>query len=347
MCIIAVKPVGVQIPTDDTIRNMWYNNSDGAGFMYMKDGQVHIEKGFMTLKSFNEGLDRVLKEINSFETPMIFHFRIGTHGGNIPENTHPFPITENLAGLRKLSLSVPLAVVHNGIIPIDARKGISDTMEYVLTQLAPMYKMKRDFYKDKYGQKVIYNAIRSKMAFLDSTGNIELIGDFTPADGILYSNSSYLPRYNYAKWDDKFWDSYYDKYYTHKSGSKFDYTRSYPSDEDVAEGKFLQAIRDEEADSAKTIESLPTAGKVDNSEYGFYTEFIPLMWLDDDMGFIVDNGVVRGGDDYMIDDKHNVFYYDFNGDVAYKVLGATAYTHEGKEIAYDDDCVIMTEVAFY
>ena len=41
MCIIAIKPAGTHLPTTTTIENMWYNNRDGAGFMYAKDGNVH------------------------------------------------------------------------------------------------------------------------------------------------------------------------------------------------------------------------------------------------------------------------------------------------------------------
>ena len=42
MCIIAAKPIGVKMPNEETIRTMWNNNNDGAGFMCAANGRVHI-----------------------------------------------------------------------------------------------------------------------------------------------------------------------------------------------------------------------------------------------------------------------------------------------------------------
>lgn len=221
MCIIAVKPAGVKMPDTATIENMWYNNPDGAGFMYAAGGNVHIEKGFMVLNDFKKTLERLEKTIDVVNTPMVFHFRITTHGETSPGNTHPFPVTEKLPLLQMTKYKAPLAVAHNGIIDIrPSRKDISDTMEYIMTQLAPLYYLKKDFYKHESGKKLIYNFIKSKMAFLDSDGHIETIGDFiTEKDGMLYSNTSYKARTVYFSWD--LWDygldwysSKYGKYLT-------------------------------------------------------------------------------------------------------------------------------------
>ena len=211
MCIIAIKPLGVQIPDNETIENMWYNNPDGAGFMYPRDGMVQIKKGYMTLKHFKKALKSLKKEIDIINTPIVFHFRIGTSGGNTPENTHPFPVTEHLSVLQKLQCKSPLAVAHNGIIQIEtSREDISDTMEYIISQLGPLYQLKKDFYRCEAGKRLIYNFIQSKMVFLDGQGRVETIGKFIENDGILYSNFSYLPYYNYKNWD--IWDNYLLKY---------------------------------------------------------------------------------------------------------------------------------------
>ena len=93
MCIIAIKPAGIKMPATTTIENMWYNNNDGAGFMYAAKGTVLIEKGFMTLEKFKAALNRLEKSIDTTSTPIILHFRITTHGGTSPGNTHPFPVT--------------------------------------------------------------------------------------------------------------------------------------------------------------------------------------------------------------------------------------------------------------
>ena len=161
----------------------------------------------MTLKHFKKALKSLKKEIDIINTPIVFHFRIGTSGGNIPENTHPFPVTEHLSLLQKLQYKSPLAVAHNGIIHITpSQEDISDTMEYIISQLGPLYQLKKDFYRCEAGKRLIYNFIQSKMVFLDGEGRIETIGKFEESDGILYSNFSYLPYYNYKKWD--IWDDY-------------------------------------------------------------------------------------------------------------------------------------------
>ncbi len=218
MCIIAIKPAGIDTPAMTTIENMWHNNNDGAGLMYAKDGNVHIEKGFMTLEDFKKALKRLEKTIDVVNAPVVLHFRITTHGETSPGNCHPFPITEKLPLLQMTKSKAPLAVAHNGIIDIKpSKKDISDTMEYILTQLAPLYQLRKDFYKQPAGKKLVYNAIKSKMVFLDGTGRIETVGDFiTGEDGILYSNTSYKARTVYYKWD--IWGDYSLQWYESKHG---------------------------------------------------------------------------------------------------------------------------------
>lgn len=239
MCIIAVKPAGVKMPATKTIENMWHNNSDGAGLMYAKAGTVHIEKGFMTLKDFKKALKRLEKNIDTTSTPMVFHFRITTHGGTSPGNTHPFPISEKLPLLQMTKSKAPLAVAHNGVIDIKpSKKDISDTMEYIISQLAPLYQLKKDFYKHEAGKKLVYNAIKSKMVFLDGNGYITTIGDFIEADGILYSNTSYKARTTYYKWD--FWEDYSFRWYEPKHGKYL----SWLTDDDgyiISNGDILEA----------------------------------------------------------------------------------------------------------
>jgi hypothetical protein len=206
MCIIVIKPAGIKLPAMNTLENCWYNNNDGAGLMYAAGGTVHIEKGFMSLKDFKAALKRLKKSIDVVNTPVVMHFRITTHGETAPGNTHPFPITEKLPLLQMTKTKTPLAVAHNGIISITpSKKDISDTMEYVISQLAPLYQLKKDFYRQPAGKKLVYNFIKSKMVFLDGKGRIETVGDFiTGDDGILYSNSSYKARTIYYNWD--LWD---------------------------------------------------------------------------------------------------------------------------------------------
>ena len=192
MCIIAAKPAGVAMPSRDTIRTMWDGNRDGAGLMYLEGGKVTIEKGFMTYKSFAKKLDQLEKRLDLTRTPVVMHFRITTHGGTKPENCHPFPITDSIGALKKLTSRTDVGVAHNGIIHIIPRSGISDTMEYIASQLAPLKRALPRFYENKNAMLLVKNAIDSKMAFLTKEGKIYTVGDFVTDNGVLYSNRSYI-----------------------------------------------------------------------------------------------------------------------------------------------------------
>ena len=216
MCIIAAKPAGVAMPSRDTIRTMWDGNRDGAGLMYLEGGKVTIEKGFMTYKSFAKKLDQLEKRLDLTRTPVVMHFRITTHGGTKPENCHPFPITDSIGALKKLTSRTDVGVAHNGIIHIIPRSGISDTMEYIASQLAPLKRALPRFYENKNAMLLVKNAIDSKMAFLTKEGKIYTVGDFVTDKGVLYSNRSYIkssPRYRdlgswncYADFEDDWGD---------------------------------------------------------------------------------------------------------------------------------------------
>lgn len=200
MCIIAIKNSGVAFPTDEVITNMWVNNPDGAGFMYTHDGKVIIGKGFMNLDGYLQAIHNILAsdDIDPVDTPFILHCRITTHGGTCPECTHPFPITDNMAALRKTLVASDIGVAHNGIIrsvtPRD--KHTSDTQEYIASVLAPIYKANRKFWQSKGLMQVITNTVGSKLAFLTGDGHICTIGKFeTDKDtGLIFSNDSYKPR---------------------------------------------------------------------------------------------------------------------------------------------------------
>ena len=191
MCIIAAKAKGVAMPSDQTIENMWYGNPDGAGFMYAENGKVYIRKGFMEFDQFRKALDELAATHDLTQLPLVMHFRITTHGGTKPANCHPFPITDSIGVLSKLDTKCRVGVAHNGVIDITPRKGISDTMEYIASQLAPLSRAFPEFYKNKHLIEMIYNATGSRLAFLARDGSIYTVGDFVEDNGVLYSNTSY------------------------------------------------------------------------------------------------------------------------------------------------------------
>src|SRR5690554_2293587 len=121
MCVIAVKPKGIELPTEEKLKSMWDTNSDGAGYMFNMDGKVHIKKGFMKFEDFKASIDntyRMLtnKAINAQDVAFIYHFRIATHGTVLPQNTHPYPISDNIVDLGALEIETDMSMAHNGVI---------------------------------------------------------------------------------------------------------------------------------------------------------------------------------------------------------------------------------------
>ena len=235
MCIIAAKPAGVKMPSEDTIHNMWTRNSDGAGLMYTREGKVRIEKGFMDEESFVKRI-RELDEMYTLDRiSVVMHFRITTHGGTKPENCHPFPITDSIGILRKLVVDTPMGIAHNGIINIIPRKGISDTMEYIATQLAPLYRAVPDFYKNKDLMQLVSNAVDSRMAFLLPSGEIYTLGEFIEDEGIMYSNTSYKPMRSFRDYYGGCWHGGWEQF--DASASEFEYKEVQWLDE--SEGEYV------------------------------------------------------------------------------------------------------------
>lgn len=312
MCIIACKPAGIKLPTWSIIENMWYSNPDGAGLAFYnpKTHKVRIEKGFMSLSDFEDKLNELDKQFNLQKLAVIMHFRIATHGGITRSNCHPFPISDNTAVLGKPFLETRIGVAHNGIIDITPRsKDISDTMEYIASQLSQLVKFCPQFYKNKHAMQMIKNAIGSKMAFITPENRIYTIGDFTEDEGILYSNASYKGwgRYRNGKfgcygWDDdygygSYWDSYeYDtksKCYVLKKGG----TKSTEPDEEDAKMRML----------------------MDLYPYG---------------STVTDGNTTLEGGEFYLDKEGRVWEYDCEGDACLLLTDVWACNEDGIRIPY-------------
>lgn len=210
MCIIVAKKKNVKAPTIDTLKTCFYNNSDGAGFMYVgNNGKVVIDKGYMTFKSFEKHYKKLLKKYNNFDNKnLVMHFRIGTSGSNNTKNTHPFPVTSNIEDLKKPYFLTDLGLVHNGIISDYTIRNnnthdISDTMNFITSFLAPLYSGYKEFYINTNVMDGIEKLISSKLCLLNSKDNMYLLGNFeSDKNGVLYSNGTYKTNwwsgYNYG-----------------------------------------------------------------------------------------------------------------------------------------------------
>ena len=146
-----------------------------------------ISKGYMEWDDFEAAvkslkLDKV--------APVVFHFRIATHGRISPGNCHPFPLTKKVRNLEVLDCVTDLGIVHNGVLDIEipTKSLLSDTQVFVKDVLAdsPPEVIRHPVY-----QKTLA-LTGSKFAFL-TTEELYLVGEFIYEDGWDFSNYSYEP----------------------------------------------------------------------------------------------------------------------------------------------------------
>jgi len=118
-------------------------------------------------------------------------------------------------------------MVHNGIISSVGgwSKKYSDTMEFVMEQVALIKEIDNEFYKNETALKLLFKLADSKLAFIDGEGHLSYVGEFIEDEGILYSNTSYK---GYRRYDTKnLWTGNYD--YTKSSSNRYD-VNNYKSD---------------------------------------------------------------------------------------------------------------------
>lgn len=323
MCIICSKAKGVDMPSKETINNMWTRNPDGAGFMYAVDGKVKIRKGFMTLDALEEALAEAEKEVNLKDTGVVLHFRITTHGGTCAENTHPFAITDNIKRLQKTSVNTDVGVAHNGIIDISPRyKNISDTMEYIASVLAPLKRSRHDFYTDHNLLDLITNTINnSRMCFLDGNGDIVTVGNWVECDGIKYSNSSYTSYTKYRHYSNYIYncsldDEYDDVPWYETTKTKSSTKTSKKSDKKTDKKK---------SKGAKLITRLT------------HKRLMFLFMSDYDAYVTDENNNALMGDEYAIDKDDNVYVYDPLLDACTECPNYNAWRSDGSRMQFNDD----------
>lgn len=303
MCIIAAKPAGIALPNAETIETMWYANPDGAGFMYAHDGKVVIEKGFMTLDEFTAALNRAAKTTNLVNTGVVMHFRITTHGGTRPSNTHPFPLSGNIAALRKLRFVTDIGVAHNGIIrTVSPRDNeISDTMEFIASELSLLYKGCPTFYENKSLMQLVEELCGSKLAFLLGDGSIHTVGSFNEHEDILYSNYSWEP------YKPKYLSSYPHGYFLTDTDSAWrDCSSAYGWENDDVVRRRLMAVTDVDGAYYVTVDG----DKLTDENYEVFLD--------------------AGGNVWLLDEETMVAWPDVNHDTVLDVFGP-----DGKPLKYD------------
>lgn len=196
MCIIAYKPKGNPFPTEEQFKNMFLANDDGAGVGWNDGKKVFWKKGFMTIDDFLKyDTDAPYRQ---FDCDVVYHFRIGTSGGNRPDTCHPFPISEideSLVAVEGEGI-IPL-LFHNGIVSNAQRDSkTSDTQQFIIDILSD----KHIYQGILEGDMKVLNAIMaiapaSKFIIL-LPDNIYILNDKagTEEGGIWYSNTTFRTR---------------------------------------------------------------------------------------------------------------------------------------------------------
>ena len=190
MCIICASPKGSRQPSIPIIRTMFTNNPHGAGYMYARNGKVHIHKGFMDVESF---IEAIKAEHFKARDAVVYHFRISTQAGVTPSMTHPFPLSDNIEHMNALDVECGCGVAHNGVIRLTSdfrNQNYSDTALFIAEYLSDIIRDPRDL-KDERTLRLIRKLAGSKLAIMDNKGYIATVGDFVEDGGLLFSNYSY------------------------------------------------------------------------------------------------------------------------------------------------------------
>jgi len=193
MCIAIHKPPGEFIP-ENILRQCWENNPDGAGYMYVRDGQVIIRKGYFDCDKF---IADYFSESAKIKTDIILHFRIGTSGLLDEINCHPHAIRPDLA------------FCHNGVfsnITVPENSPVSDTVIFGRDILS---NLPENFLNNHAILKLLEDAIGrlNKIIFLDGKGAVQIINRQYGIEylGCWFSNSTYeKPKFSYKEfsWTD-------------------------------------------------------------------------------------------------------------------------------------------------
>ena len=190
MCIICVSPKRVRQPNVTTIRRMFRNNPDGAGYMVARDGKVIISKGFMNV---DEYIEAIRAEHFTAKDPVVYHFRISTQAGVNPQMTHPFPLSNRIEHMKVLDVECSCGVAHNGIIRLTTDRNnreYSDTALFIANYLSLIIREPGDL-KDERVLTLIHRLAGSKLAIMDGDGYIATIGEYINQKGLLFSNTSF------------------------------------------------------------------------------------------------------------------------------------------------------------
>lgn len=161
MCLIILKRAGVEFK-EEWFHSGWRSNSDGCGFMYAVNGEIHTFKSMDKEEAFKELVNVVLNYGDLSD--IVIHFRWATHGLKTLINVHPFEVNKELY------------FCHNGVfsgIDCSSNKDISDTQHF---NQQCLQKLPNNFLYSEGILELLSNySSSSKLVFLESDGTSTII----------------------------------------------------------------------------------------------------------------------------------------------------------------------------
>ena len=171
MCVICVKPKGVEMPSNEILKAMYKANHDGCGFCT----PTKSYKG-LSFASFMREIKAVEKD-----EPCIMHFRWATHGSVKRSNCHPF-----------YDYQTGVWFAHNGILNVRPKKDMTDSetafRDIFLPYIAE-YGLKSD--EARYTIKQVLANTSSKFAFMQGD-DVQLFGNYERFRGCYFSNLRFM-----------------------------------------------------------------------------------------------------------------------------------------------------------
>lgn len=203
MCVICVSSKGAKQPSEEMLRKMFNANPHSAGYMYARNGQVVIHKGYRAIEELMADLDYQNFTENDV---VIYHFRIATQANRI-EMSQPFPITREIEELEELDTVADMGIAHNGILKQTSNgdKELSDTAIYIRRYIAG-----REI-TDEFVNFLAEDTVGSRLAILEGNGNFHLTGTWTYDNGLYYSNENWkyarqsVAYYHYGERSERKW----------------------------------------------------------------------------------------------------------------------------------------------
>lgn len=227
MCLIIAQRPGTDRLPMDYFDNAWSSNHDGAGLMFIENGQLMLQKGIFKLKELKTAYKEVYARVGQ-TSHICIHFRYSTHGLKNKDNCHP----HNICGGEAL-------LMHNGILsdfdpPYGSKE--SDTAYFCRTVLA--------FRNAKQMVNPIFVAWletligkANKFVILNKFGELAIanedIGHWK--DGCWFSNYGYLGTERYCGYSSESWVTRGTTFHSSSWRDEDDYPSEFPDESDESQ----------------------------------------------------------------------------------------------------------------